>query len=541
MTLKQLRNTLAKTENVEIEYKSAKGGLPGSLWESVSAFANTNGGVIVLGVVEKKDGAPVLDGLTEEQVREYKKHFWDNANNRQKLSCCFFGESDVREVQIGDDWVLVIEVMRVEYNLRPIYLNGNPLGNTYKRNHEGDYRCTDDEVKQMFSDANHLINPADSRILCNYSMEDIDSSTLKKYRIDYDRRHEKHPWSQLSDEKFLEKIGAYRKDRKTGEEGFTVAGMLMFGKTESITDQECLPYYFVDYRERLSDDPNVRWTDRIYPDGRWSANLYEFYNRVLDKLYEALPKPFRLAEDGKTRLEYTSAHISVREALANTLIHAAYTQNGSITVDRWKKRIELSNPGTMLISVDQFFHGQQSVCRNPLLQNMFMLLGIGEKAGSGADIIVKGWKDNKWVLPRIEEKIRPDRVVMTLEPEDNDEASSNVPSEGPSNVLSNMLDWQHIIAVLIPSEGPSKGPSKAPSSDQVNLFVHLLDTGSSASELRESLGYNNHTKFKDNYLQPLIDKGVIEMTQPDKPKSPTQKYRLTAKGRSLLDNATKKP
>ena len=91
---------------------------------------------------------------------------------------------------------------------------------------------------------------------------------------------------------------------------------------------------------------------------------------------------------------------------------------GNVTIDRWKNRIVLSNPGTMLVSVEQFFQGQQSVCRNPLVQNMFVQLGIGEKAGSGADIIVKGWKDNKWALPQIEEKERPDRVVMTLMLED---------------------------------------------------------------------------------------------------------------------------
>ena len=194
------------------------------------------------------------------------------------MSVCFFSESDVHEEKLENGWVLVIEVMRVEYRLRPIYINGRPYGNTFRRNHEGDYHCTDDEVKQMFSDANNMRNSADSRILRNYSMDDISDATLRKYRMEYDRRHEQHPWSQLSDMEFLEKLGAYRRDRRTCEEGFTVAAMLMFGKTEAIRDQECLPYYFVDYREHLTDVPNVRWTDRIYPDGRWNANLYEFYN-----------------------------------------------------------------------------------------------------------------------------------------------------------------------------------------------------------------------------------------------------------------------
>lgn len=80
---------------------------------------------------------------------------------------------------------------------------------------------------------------ADSRILRGYSMDDIDIPTLHQYRRAYDIKHENHPWTELDDKRFLEIIGAYRKDRATSTEGFTVAGMLMFGKTNSITDPEC--------------------------------------------------------------------------------------------------------------------------------------------------------------------------------------------------------------------------------------------------------------------------------------------------------------
>jgi len=83
-------------------------------------------------------------------------------------------------------------------------------------------------------------------------------------------------------------------------------------------------------------------------------------------------------------------------------------------VERWKDRIEMSNPGSMLVSVKQFYIGQQSICRNTCLQRMFVALGIGEKAGSGADTIVKGWSDNDWETPQIEELYDPDRVRLTL-------------------------------------------------------------------------------------------------------------------------------
>ena len=74
-------------ENAEIEYKSALGGIPASLWESYSAFANTNGGIIVLGIKEK-DNKFQLDGLSKETVLKYKKNCWDIAHNRGKVSIC---------------------------------------------------------------------------------------------------------------------------------------------------------------------------------------------------------------------------------------------------------------------------------------------------------------------------------------------------------------------------------------------------------------------------------------------------------------------
>ena len=401
-------------EGAGVEFKTSRGGFPQSFWTTFSAFANTDGGVIVLGVKEKNRQA-VIDGLTKTEVVALLKQFWDVANNRQKVSLPLLKNEEVHIEEIpGEGWVLVCEIPRARYDQRPVFLNGQPYGNTYKRRHEGDYCCSEDEVRQMFSDANLKYSSVDARILKGYSLEDIDMGTLHKYRKAYDNRHENHPWSELSDMEFLKKVEAWRRDRETGEEGFTVAGIMMFGKTQSVTDQSCMPWFFPDYREHLSMIEGERWSDRIYPDGTWEVNLYQFFSRVYQKLSLLLPKPFRLADDGLTRLEFTPAHTAMREALANALIHARHNSMGNVVVDGWINRIVISNPGSMLVSIDEFYEGQHSVCRNPLIQKMFVLIGVGEKAGSGADVIVKGWEKQKWLKPVIKQCEEPERVEIEL-------------------------------------------------------------------------------------------------------------------------------
>ena len=512
--LDDIYGLLHSTEGTVVEFKTARGGFPQSFWTTFSAFANTDGGVIVLGIKEKNK-LPVVDGLTEMEAIDLKKKFWDMAHNPQKVSDPLLEDKDAHVEEIaGKGWVLVCEVPRASYDRRPVFLNGRPYGNTYKRRHEGDYLCTDEEVRQMFADANLRHGSMDARILKGYSMDDIDLDTLHSYRKAYDSRHENHPWSDLSDMDFLKKVEAWRKDRETGEEGFTVAGIMMFGKTQSVTDQQCMPWFFPDYREHLGTVEEERWSDRIYPDGTWEANVYQYFTRVFRKLVQLLPKPFRLAGDGMTRLEFTPAHIAVREALANALIHAQHNSMGNVVVDSWVDKIVISNPGSMLVSVSEFYEGQHSVCRNPLLQKMFVFIGVGEKAGSGADVIVKGWEDQKWTKPVLSEHIEPERVEMVMEMVKGKEVES-VPV-GKESARS----WQGV-------------------GKELGVDFHILERIAeyckeprSLAEIAEHLGLSDRYKMKKKYIDPLLGR-YLEMTLPETPNSPAQRYVLTEEGRGM--------
>lgn len=367
VNMTMFKQLLKHGESVQIEFKSAHGGFPGSFWESYSAFANTGGGTIVLGVAEK-NGRFILDGLDEHTAFRYKKNFWDCAHNRGKVSVCLPKESDVIVEHIENSYILICNIPRAAYDIRPVYIGTNPFGNTYRRNNEGDYLCTDVEVRRMFADAEHDRHSQDARILRGFSFErDIDEDSFRQYRQTFANLQPTHPWVGVSDMDFLRKIGAYATDNETGEEGFTMAGLLMFGNYESITNNSADPYFFVDYREKiLTSDSAIRWSHRIYPDGLWEANLYQFYVRVYNRLIQALPRPFMI-KDG-IRQEETPAHDAVREALVNCIIHQDISALGNIVVERTDDELIFRNPGMMLVSQQQYFEGGRSICRNPILQ-----------------------------------------------------------------------------------------------------------------------------------------------------------------------------
>ena len=405
-----LDSLLRMTESDDLEFKSAAGGFPGSFWDTYSAFANSEGGTIILGVAEKK-GKFYLDKLTEEQVEKYKKDFWNNVNSRTTISCNLMKSNDVVVEDYKGNKIMLFFIPRAAREQRPVYRTTQPYNGTFKRNYEGDYKCTEKEVQRMFADAD-VSCPADSRILENYSMDDFDAESIAQYRQLFKLAKPNHPWSQLSDFEFLKKLGAYRKDRSARKEGFTVAGVLMFGKEDAILDTDCCPNFFPDYQEKLSDNPEIRWTNRICPDGTWEANLFQFYLRVLPRLCAVLPKPFILKDN--IRRDETPAHVAVREALVNLCIHADYSANATIVVRLFPNKMVFSNPGTLLVSKAQYYEESTSICRNTTLQRMFMQIGSAEKAGSGVDKILSGWRYANWRAPMLRLLTQPDIVELTM-------------------------------------------------------------------------------------------------------------------------------
>lgn len=394
-------------ENSEIEFKKAKNSVPKDLWETYSAMANTNGGTIVLGIEERFDKDERFDISGVESVEKMLKDFWSTINGN-KVNKNILMEENVEVININHKKVIKIEVPRASYIDKPIYLNNNPYNGTYKRNYEGDYKCSQDEVNAMFRDASE--KGFDSSILEYYDMDDLDMPTVNRYRNRFSVINLNHAWHNLTDEEFLIQLGAMDKDRKTKKVWLTVAGLLMFGKSVSI--RSYFPYFDLDYLKMVDVDEDLRYNERFTIDGRWESNLFNFFTIVINKLSEDIPIPFKL--NGITRIDDTPVHRAIREAFVNAIVHGDYSVQGTLRIKKFKDRFEFYNPGCLKIPVADIYKGGTSKCRNPFIQKMFRMIGFGENIGSGFFKILKAWKEQQWAVPILEENFATNEVVLKL-------------------------------------------------------------------------------------------------------------------------------
>lgn len=396
------------SESSELEFKLAqgadgKGKLPDDFWRSYSAMANSRGGYVVLGVREKK-GRFYVEGI--EDFNTVKKQIFDISNNKKKVNVNLIVEECVQCVSIDSKTILVVEIRAARREQKPVYLNNQPMTETYIRRHEGDCHCSDEQIKRMI--AEQIEDCRDDKILSGFDFTDIDQSSLRAYRNLFALAKPQHPWLELDIFDLFKHLGGWRKNRQDAEEGVTLAGILMFGTWSAI--QDAVPNYFVDYRERDQAQPDLRWSDRLYPDGSWSGNVFDFYRRTYRKLITDLKVPFEI-RDG-IRLDETKAHEAIREALVNTLVHADYTGRSSILIVKRPDLLGFRNPGLMRIPPDIAMMGGESDCRNRRMHQMFLMIGAGERAGSGVPKIISGWKWANQRMPKLYEKTEPSEQTL---------------------------------------------------------------------------------------------------------------------------------
>lgn len=384
-------------ENNRIEAKKSLGGFPQSFWETYSAFANTLGGIILLGVEELKDHS--LRAVNLPDPDSLLNELWSTLNNPEKVSVNILTSKHVAVETVGGKRIIVITVPRAKRYDKPVYIGGNALGGTYRRCGEGDYRCTAEEIEAMLRDA--AVKTPDMRVLDGFGLDAFNFDSIKSYRARMKICRPKHVWEGLENDSFLQKLGAV----DCGADGLlhpTAAGLLMFGKHSEILKEH--PDFSVSY---------INFSGGNLPEKcNWCGNISDFFNFAHKKLSQNIVVP--LGSKGGAVIDVAPVERALREALANCLINADYYGKGGIEIVNGNGSYSFSNAGSFRIDAANAKLGGVSDPRNGALTKMFNLIDVGSGLGSGLPQIYAFWERQGWLTPEISESFNPDRITLTL-------------------------------------------------------------------------------------------------------------------------------
>ena len=383
----------AYRENNRLEAKRATGGFPQSLWETYSAFANTVGGLILLGVDEQADKSLRAVGVPDSQG--YIEAFWAHIQNPALVSVNILSPKHVYVQMVDDKEILVIDVPRAHRRQRPVFLGENPFTGSYRRDGEGDYHCTPNEVRSMLRDRGDL--PTDLAAMTKLSMADFSGESLRAFRLLLATRNPDHPYTRLPDEQFLLSCGAAAWGLDGQALHPTAAGLLLLGTRQAI--YSAFPHHQLEYREADTEEFLISSNNL-----NWSSNLFDFYTQISQRLRDlshALAPQDAALED------------SIREAAVNAILHADYFSPQGLHILHLPDALQVTNSGLFRAPPEAAQKGSADA-RNPGLSRLFVLIGVSTGEGTGLRGIYATWAQNGWQEPRITENFGPDTTSLRL-------------------------------------------------------------------------------------------------------------------------------
>ena len=187
-----------------------------------------------------------------------------------------------------------------------------------------------------------------------------------------------------------------------------------------------------------------------------------------------------------------------------------YTSNGSVQVMLFRNRLEVWNPGQLPygLTVSKLLEPHKSLPANPLIADPLFWTGYVDKVGTGTEDIVNLCKEKGLKSPEYHQE-EDFRVVIWRRTD---------------NEVTKLSPSSHQVVTKLSSSVP-----------MIFELLKKMAEPMSAKEMREFCGQKDHTYFKKNVINPLIEEGLVAMTHPETPNSPAQKYYLTEDGRSIMN------
>ncbi|WP_159459248.1 RNA-binding domain-containing protein [Secundilactobacillus mixtipabuli] len=394
-------------EGITLEYKTAEFSLPKAFWETYSAFANTDGGVIFLGIAEDKSkGQYNITGVSN--PNDVIKTLWNELANKQIVNHNILHSDDVFRLKVFKKDIIEIRVPKASYDLRPIYYKNRD--NTYVRTDDGDRIATPEQFKYMVVDSQEQI---DTELLNNYDMDDINEETVKEYKQLYAKNKNDPSVLTQDNYQFLIDKGVFRRDRSTSDKTYklTAGGLLFFGKLNAIINR--FPGFQVDYVKKKNVS-SVDWIDRVSTGDMnfEDLNLFSFYQIVEKKIANGIPDKYQQDENQTRGSYFSDMKESVKEAVVNSLMHAYYDADFPVKITDYDDYFEFFNPGEMRVTKEEFLRGSVSRVRNSVIATLFRRVGIAEREAKGGRTIAETAINHHLKSPEITTKADSTKIVL---------------------------------------------------------------------------------------------------------------------------------
>jgi ATP-dependent DNA helicase RecG len=360
------------------------------VWETVSAFSNSSGGWLVLGVTDNGNNYEITG------VGNVEKLSQDFLNTLRSEKFNVFIDTKQEFFTFKSKVVLAFYIP--VHSSKPVYFNTQ--SNTFIRRGSADQRATPEEIDSMLRDRAYGTKTTET--VAGTSRSSLNDTSLRRYRDYMARFNPNASYNRYDESEFLQKL------RIMDGERCTFAGLLMLGKRDAVEK------HFPDFRIDLLEIPGTSYTDAKQ---RYTfrldeqENLWEYYFECFSRLKQKVDVHFTLTAEGFGE-ELSSGLVSIREALVNMLMHADYFSSSRSRIRIFTDRIEFYNPGGLPKPFSELKSKDISLPRNPVLAKLFRMVKLAENAGFGLDKIDDNWRAYNDTRP--EYIIEFDSVILSF-------------------------------------------------------------------------------------------------------------------------------
>ncbi len=229
------------------------------------------------------------------------------------------------------------------------------------------------------------------------------------------------------------------------------------------------------------------------------------------------------AESARAARTYEIPVEVVTEAIVNAVAHRDYTDNGSVQVMLFADRLEVWNPGRLppALTLEKLREAHRSVPGNPLLAESLYLTEYIERMGTGTLDMIGHCMDAGLPEPQF---AVTDGFVTTI-------WRAPVASHGARTVSGRQPRVEVQAGV---QAGGQAGVQAGLSDREVAMLRACVGVEAKSKDLQTAAGYAGRTRSFERDLNRLLSEELLEMTIPDRPRSPAQRYGITAKGRTAV-------